>query len=118
MNEKFVVTGLVLIIFLISGCTQKDTGPDLSVSIPEEYCIKNGTNVELSLSEAYEIAMNSECAEEGELKDTYMCNEYTGTWWIDLDPYTERKGCNPACVIDVETKEVEINWRCTGLISE
>ena len=32
----------------------------------------------------------------------------------DLD--IEKAGCNPACVINVETRTAEINWRCTGLL--
>ena len=74
----------------------------------EEYC--GG----MSLTEAKLIAENSDCTAEGSLKDTYMCNEDTGTWWIDLD--LQREGCNPACVVNVETEEAEINWRCTGLL--
>ena len=62
------------------------------------------------LNEAKEIAVNK-C---GELKESYFCNENTNTWWVDLD--LEREGCNPACVINVISKNAEINWRCTGLI--
>jgi len=69
---------------------------------------------EMSLLEAAEIALESECVEEGNLTDEYFCNDYTGTWWIDLD--IEKPGCAPACVINVSSGEAEINWRCTGLI--
>jgi len=79
---------------------------------PEEFCQKKDTNIKLSLSEAKEIAIQGQCGNK--LKDTYICNEITGTWWIDLD--IEKAGCSPACVINVETKTAEINWRCTGLI--
>jgi len=68
----------------------------------------------MSLTEAKQIALASECGEQGTLKDTYLCNEDTGTWWIDLD--IEKEGCNPACVVNVATKQAEINWRCTGVI--
>ena len=51
----------------------------------------------------------------GPLTEEYSCNEYTGTYWIDLD--IEKEGCNPACVVNVESREAEINWRCTGLLS-
>jgi hypothetical protein len=78
----------------------------------EEFCQKKGTDFKLSLSEAKEIAILGECGDK--LKDTYICNEITGTWWINLD--IEKEGCSPACVIDVETKIAEINWRCTGLL--
>jgi len=68
----------------------------------------------LTISDAKSIAKDSECGDR--LKETYVCNEVTGTYWIDLD--IEREGCNPACVVDVEAREAEINWRCTGLITE
>lgn len=82
----------------------------------EKYCVKNGTDKKLSLSEAKEIARNSECGKKGNLENKYSCNENSGTWWIDLD--IEKEGCNPACVVDVSTKQAKINWRCTGLITE
>jgi hypothetical protein len=44
---------------------------------------------------------------------TYFCNEGTGTFWIGLN--LTKKGCSPACVVNVETGKEEINWRCTGL---
>jgi len=68
----------------------------------------------MSITDAIEIAMGSECTEEGVLSTNYMCNENTKTWWIDL--HIDREGCNPACVVNAETEEAEINWRCTGLI--
>lgn len=68
----------------------------------------------MSFSEAQEIALESECVEDGNLTDEYFCNQDMGTWWIDLD--IEKEGCAPACVINVSTGEAEINWRCTGLI--
>ena len=84
-----------------------------TTTIPaEEFCQKKGTDIKLSLSEAKEIAIHGQCGDK--LRDTYICNEITGTWWIDLD--IEKAGCSPACVINVETKTAEINWRCTGLL--
>ena len=110
-NRTLVIAFMAILgIILISGCVEEK---------PEaEFCTKTGTEYKLSLEEAKQIASASECGEQGTLKDTYMCNEGTGTWWIDLDPNTEKKGCNPACVINVVTKQAEINWRCTGLLPE
>jgi hypothetical protein len=81
----------------------------------EETCVSsNGTS--MTLFEAKSIAINSECGDR--FKEPYLefsiCNEYTGTWWIDLS--IEKSGCNPACVINIETEEASINWRCTGLL--
>ncbi len=68
----------------------------------------------MPLAEAKEIAQKSECVKEGDLKDRSSCNDFTGTWWLDLD--VEKEGCEPACVVNVSTKKAEINWRCTGLL--
>ena len=86
--------------------------PSREAGLKWEYCIKAGTDEKMGLGEAKEIAQNSECVQEGKLKEERFCNENTGTWWIDLD--VQKEGCNPACVVDVATKKAEINWRCTG----
>ncbi len=78
----------------------------------EEFCSKKDTQELLTLADAKQIAINSECGDR--LKEPSICNQDTGTWWIDLD--IEKEGCNPACVIDVITKEASINWRCMGAI--
>lgn len=71
----------------------------------------------MTIEEAMVIAQNGECVQEGTLTNNYVYNEDTRTWWIDLDPYTEREECNPACVVYEDTKTAEINWRCTGALS-
>jgi len=80
----------------------------------EEHCIAP-TGESMSLFEAMQIAIASECGNR--LKEPYyefsMCNADTGTWWIDLD--IKKEGCNPACVVVIETKGASINWRCTGV---
>lgn len=97
--KKLGLTTIIIGLFFISSCSNK-----------EEYCS------EMSLSEAKEIAISSTCVNEGILKENHMCNENTNTWWIDLQ-VEDNPLCNPACVINTETKEAEINWRCTGLIN-
>lgn len=69
---------------------------------------------DMSIQEAFLIAQNSKCGVK--LDKKYYCNEYSKTWWIDLN--VKKQGCNPACVIDVKNKSAEINWRCTGLKSD
>lgn len=66
-------------------------------------------------NKALEIAKDA-CGSEWGFKSTYMCNDYTSTWWFDMD--IEKEGCNPACVVDTKTWTAEINWRCTGLITD
>jgi hypothetical protein len=74
------------------------------------------TGESMSASEALQIAAASACGTVGTLTTNYSCNPNTGTWWIDLDPYETKKGCNPACVVNITTKTAEVNWRCTGLL--
>jgi len=70
----------------------------------------------LSLAEALEIAMNSECAVEGALMtDTAFYNPDTFTWWIDLDVKNKKEFCFPVCVVNEATGEAETNWRCMGV---
>ena len=78
----------------------------------EEYCSQEDVGSILTLSDAKEIAINSECGNN--LKETFICNEVTGTYWIDL--VLEKEGCSPACVVNIENRTADINWRCTGLI--
>ena len=68
---------------------------------------------EITEGEAREIAVDSECGKAGLLKENALYNDWTGTWWIDLD--AQKEGCNPACVVWVATKRAEINWRCMGV---
>ena len=67
-----------------------------------------------------EIAEDSECGQKGDLNSTYFYNDNSRTWWIDLNVYPEfaKSNCNPACVVSEENLTAEINWRCTGLLSE
>ena len=96
---------------IIEDCKTEEEEDD------DEFCTKKSSGKKLSLTEAKQIASDSNCAKEGPLKeDTYMCNEVTGTWWVDID--LDKEGCSPACVVNVETKKAEINWRCTGAVPE
>ena len=82
----------------------------------EIYCVSKETGNKMSISEARKIAGNSDIGDQGTLKDTYSCNENTSNWWIDMKPTSEQNACNPAYVVNINTKEVEINWRCTVAI--
>ena len=80
------------------------------ITFTEESCQSNG-NI-LTLGDAKQIAINSECGDR--LTENHFCNKDTETYWIDLN--IKKKGCNPACVINVRTKEASINYRCMDLI--
>jgi len=120
MENKFKILGVVFgilvfvsVAFWVSRLKQKQVQSPLPLG-EEESCVKTETGEEMTLLEAKQIALRSECIEEGSLTGEYFCNQDTGTWWLDLD--IEKPGCAPACVINVSTGEAEINWRCTGLI--
>jgi hypothetical protein len=66
--------------------------------------------------EARKIAEGS-CIKGGEALSAGYYNENSKTWWFDANLNATRPGCSPACVVSEETKNVEINWRCTGLIA-
>ncbi len=67
----------------------------------------------MSFSDAMAIA-GEQCGDNATMNR--ICNEGTKTWWIDMD--IVRPGCSPACVVNVETRTAEINWRCTGLLPQ
>ena len=95
MKIRSVLFALILMIF-IAGCVGQTTGAVMSIE------------------EAIVIAQNSECTLEGPLTSNYFYNENSKTWWIDMA--VEKENCNPACVVDTQTKTAEINWRCMGLL--
>ncbi|OGM09550.1 hypothetical protein A2159_00170 [Candidatus Woesebacteria bacterium RBG_13_34_9] len=71
----------------------------------------------LFLDEALIIAGKKCLGGKLNIQKEYFCNSSTGTWWIGFEPDEPKEGCNPACVVFVDTGETEINWRCTGLIA-
>ncbi len=91
--------------------------------LPDESlaCSYSGHGSSMALRDAYSIAeaAGSVCMVEGTLdRSDAMCNENSGTWWIGLVPKVERAGCSPACVVNVNSRTAEVNWRCTGLSAE
>ncbi|MBU4217051.1 hypothetical protein L6270_04450 [Candidatus Parcubacteria bacterium] len=58
------------------------------------------------------------CIKAGETLAPGYYNENSKTWWFDATLNNPKEGCHPACVVSEETKIAEINWRCTGLISQ
>lgn len=100
-----------------NGCGACSSG-EIEYYVPGE-CKTPDTEIKpLTLREAEEIALNTECTQKGTLTENSFYNENSKTWWIDLEMKEEFKKdfCNPACVISEKTKEAEINWRCTGAL--
>lgn len=75
----------------------------------------NQASGKLSEAQARVIAEKS-CLQGGESLALGYYNENSKTWWFAANLNSVRTGCNPACVVSEETRQAEINWRCTGLI--
>ncbi len=116
MKKTTLIIALLLIPLFLIGCG-KTTEEPVGEGSTQEPVVENICH-QMTVKEAMEVALNSDCVTEGSLlEDTAVCNESTGTWWIDLD--VDKPGCKPACVVDIKTAgEASINWRCTGLIME
>ena len=109
-----------------SGCYNKDnlpsgTGGECFRSAPIGCkCVNDKCEGifegEMSYSEARQIAEQSECVEEGDLTEHARFSG-TNNWEIDLEPFIEKEGCNPVCVVNPIERTAEINWRCTGVLS-
>ncbi|MFH1366428.1 MAG: hypothetical protein ABIH38_00370 [Patescibacteria group bacterium] len=109
-NKAFSKIGILIIFIIFIGGGyfgwQYLEAPEESISSKEE---------------ALTIAqVSSDCSMAGILTNEINYNAVTKTWWIDLErmPELEKDGCNPACVVNEETKTAEVNWRCTGLLLE
>ncbi|GEM_PF-2882345 len=95
---------------------EKENTPEELYELFGEYCQSDETRNIMPLDEAKQIA-SEKCIHEGTIaqiiEGTQQCNPITGTWWIDVA--IEMQGCSPACVININTNEAEINYRCTGI---
>lgn len=69
---------------------------------------------QMTESQARVIAEKT-CIKGGETLKPGYYNPNSKTWWFDANLNATHEGCNPACVVNEETKTAEINWRCTGL---
>ena len=87
----------------------------ISILLLMSLIVLAGCSTQSNMDKAINLAKNSECTEEGILTEQIHYNDNSKTWWIDLE--LPKQGCNPACVVNLEEKTAEINWRCTGLIS-
>jgi hypothetical protein len=115
---KKAVTILTILVLLILGFgifkfnfTNDDIYTEGGKKVDD---IKEAKGTILSEAEARVIAEKS-CVKGGEVLGRGVYNENSKTWWYDANLNATHEGCNPACVVNEETKTAEINWRCTGL---
>jgi hypothetical protein len=79
-------------------------------------CIDPITGASLGIQEALAIAGDSECTSGGELLPARFCDAATGAWWIGLN--APREGCDPACVVNANSRQAQIDWRCSDPVTE
>jgi putative hemolysin len=100
------LVGLALMVGLM-GCNPK----------PGNSFVKDGVTYSMSQEEALSIARQSEYAGQGKISEDasgYVFNAETGTYWIGLE--MDKPGCSPAIVVHLDTRQPELNYRCTGLV--
>jgi|GEM_PF-4051181 len=125
LNEQLILTGLGLLLgFLVVRYYQpmySNMKPEAIPNRPTDVATSStpdnaaATKPAMSEAEAKKIA-EANCIKGGEALIPGTYNENSQTWWFDANLNATRPGCNPACVVSVETKTAEINWRCTGAI--
>lgn len=114
---KLIKWGLMLVMAgaVMPGCGRAE----VEVLPTEKWCTSQAGG-RMELAEALERARENNCSYGGPERvvvgETAECNDYTGTWWVEIKMEPAKEGCNPACVVSVVDKTAEINWRCTGLI--
>lgn len=103
VNKKLLIV-LVIMVVIILG-------------VYFYYSLKNNqSEVKNNLLEPMaRIIAEKTCIKGGESLAPGYYNEGTKTWWFDANLNAIKAGCNPACVVNTETKTAEINWRCNGL---
>lgn len=110
MKKIFVFA--ILFSTLFTACSKKEVvSPENSPEVQNP----PSTNDEMTEADAKLIAEKS-CIKGGEALAAGTYNEKTKTWWFDANLNATKPGCSPACVLDVEKKTADINWRCTGAI--
>jgi len=78
------------------------------IAPPEESC--NAGNFTMTLSDALKVAKKSACVAQGTVLTTASCAK--GTWNVDFKPFKAKSGCNPICVVNLETKKANLDWGC------
>jgi len=89
------------------------------VTPPGQVCVSQKTQNKLTYIEALRIAMR-DCGQRKGTIDTDKennCDMITGTWWFGYVPDKPIPWCNPACVVNVDTKKAKIELRCASSTS-
>lgn len=97
-------------------------GNPIMESYPRQCRANNQTFVEIitqptSMTETEaRVIAEASCVKGGESLASGYYNKNSKTWWFDANLNATPAGCNPACVVNGESKTAEINWMCTGAL--
>ena len=114
----------LFILALLIGTWGVYTAIKIQKEIPELTIEETSSNFcdEMTQDEAQALAEASlDCQEVGNFAfdqtEQNFCNQNTHTWQFVLDNVTH-DGCGAACIVSTQTKEVSVQWMCTGLIQQ
>jgi len=110
MKIYYLLVLVALSVFL-SGCLKSNQAkPESNLIIADEkFCITKTTS-NASSDEAYELAMASECAKIGTIKEDCDCDSSTYICTFTIE--TDNVNCNQTCLVDLKTKAVTIDESC------
>jgi len=117
-SNRTIIYKALKVFILSPAPTTTVTSPVTTRTTPttnlHRYCISHKTGNKLTLEEALTIAQRDCTGGTIDITKEKLCNSITGTWWLGFIPDEPKEGCNPACVVSVDDKIAEVNWRCTG----
>jgi len=98
----------------VSKETQQQENQTQEEDIIDKYVVKCTTKSgkTMTMDRAKEIALASDCGDR--IVGEAFCNADAGTWSIDM--IVQRPGCDPSCIVDIETEQAVIDWKCTGIV--
>lgn len=105
---------LVIVSVFLTGCLnqEKDKTENSKIIIADEkFCIAH-TPSNISSDEAYQVAIKSDCAQAGIIKEDCNCDSSTYVCSFTLE--VEKPGCNPVCRVNLKTQKAEIDWQCNN----
>lgn len=108
MKKSFLLLSLVILI--LSGCNSDSQESNMDQT-------SDDVTDHMTEFQARQIA-EATCIKGGEALGEGYYNDVTKTWWFDANLNATQPGCNPACVVSENTQTAEINWRCTGAITD
>ena len=127
MEKTLKILGVIVVLAVILGIyftmpreqapivsdqgTQQETTEEQVIGEYEVTCTTKSGKI-MTMDKAKEIALASDCGDR--ITDGIFCNSDTGIWLIDMN--VQRPGCDPSCIVDIETEQATVDWKCTGIV--